>query len=128
MRGEQAGGWAERGADGRRLRALAGERWGHGGRRDPAARLGGLGKGWDRCPVAEGLAGYGEVGRLAGEGFEPVGSGGSRGRCPGGQTEVGEDLRDHLGLIDRGHDAHAAAAAGALQDVDGEDPPHELGP
>ena len=41
-----------------------------------------------------------------------------RGRCSGGQTEMGEDLGNHGGMFDGGDDLQGATARGALLDVD----------
>ena len=46
----------------------------------------------------------------------------------GGQSQVGQDLSDHHGILDAGDDAAAALALGAGQDVDAEDAAHEFGP
>src|SRR3990172_4496782 len=50
---------------------------------------------------------------------------GRRGR---GKREALEDRTGGLGWMDRREDPQRSAAAGALEDVDGEDAAHELGP
>ena len=47
---------------------------------------------------------------------------------PTGQGEAVEDGPGRFGRVDRGDQAHASAAAGAVEDFDGEDPPQEVGP
>ena len=46
------------------------------------------------------------------------GPGRCSGRCSGGQTEMGEDLGNHGGMLDGGDDLQGATALGALLDVD----------
>ncbi|MCZ6570414.1 MAG: hypothetical protein O7B23_09665 [Deltaproteobacteria bacterium] len=41
---------------------------------------------------------------------------------------MGQDPGNDLGLDDGGEDAHAALAAGTLEEVDEKDAAHELGP
>ncbi|MGI0015048.1 MAG: hypothetical protein ACREBU_16645 [Nitrososphaera sp.] len=42
----------------------------------------------------------------------------ARGRCAGGQAEMGEDLGNHGGVYDGGDDLQGAATMGAVFQVD----------
>ena len=46
----------------------------------------------------------------------------------GGQSQVGQNLLNHHGIVDAGDDAAAALAFGTDQNVDAEDAAHEFGP
>src|SRR5439155_6556596 len=50
-----------------------------------------------------------------------------RGRV-GRKAEMAQDFAQHVGRLDRGDDGHAPTAAGACQNVEIEDPPHQVGP
>jgi hypothetical protein len=50
------------------------------------------------------------------------------GRCPGGQAEVGEDVRNDGAMFDGGDDLQRAAATGAVFQVDIEHPLEQPGP
>ena len=49
------------------------------------------------------------------------------GRCPGEQAELGEDLRNDVGMFDGGDDLQGAAAAGAVFQVDIKHPLEQAG-
>jgi len=56
------------------------------------------------------------------------GRAGDRGRGPGGQAEMGEDLGDHGGIFDGGDDLQGAAAVGVVLNIDIEHPFEQPGP
>jgi hypothetical protein len=50
--------------------------------------------------------------------FEAIEGPGRSGRCSGGQTEMGEDLGSHAGMLDGGDDLQDATVLEAVLDVD----------
>ena len=60
--------------------------------------------------------------------FEAIEGPGRSGRCSGGQTEMGEDLGSHGGMLDGGNDLQGATALGAVLDVDLEHSFEQLAP
>ena len=77
-----------------------------------------------------GPRGGGVSGRGVGEEIGQRGRGAGRQRRGrvGRKAEVAQDFAQHVGRLDRGDDRHAAAAAGAFQNVEIENPPHQVRP
>src|SRR5207237_9799388 len=77
-----------------------------------------------------GDGGGGGEGRGAGEesGQRGGGAGRQRRRRLGRKAEMAQDFAQHVGRLDRGDDGHAAAAAGACQNVEIGNPPHQVRP
>ena len=61
-------------------------------------------------------------------GSEGGGAGRQRRGRVGRKAEVAQDFAQDVGRLDRGDDGHAAAAAGACQNVEIENPPHQVRP
>src|SRR5207247_52395 len=77
-----------------------------------------------------GAARGGVSGRGVGEEVGQRGRGAGRQRRGrvGRKAEMAQDFAQHVGRLDRGDDGHAAAAAGACQNVEIENPPHQVRP
>src|SRR5439155_4639127 len=86
---------------------------------------------WERLAPAPGTPGQEPRDGPSGRGVEEIrerGRGTRRQRYGwvGRKTEMVWDLAQDIGCFNRGDDGHAAAAAGARQNVQVENPPHQV--
>src|SRR5438046_10571226 len=89
------------------------------------------GRGWGGAGDPRGGAGRGGGGGRGGgeeSGQGGRGAGRQRRRRLGRKAEMAQDFAQHVGRLDRGDDGHAAAAAGACQNVEIGNPPHQVRP
>jgi hypothetical protein len=85
------------------------------------SRGGGSAQGLNRMGAGIGGGSEGQLESIEGPGR-------CSGRCSGGQTEMGEDLGDHGGMLDGGDDLQGTAAMGAVFYIDLEHSFEQPGP
>src|SRR5207247_4407863 len=102
-----------------------GEGGGGGGGGGPGGEAAG---GSGNAPAGAGRGGVsgGGVGEEIGQ--RGRGAGRQRRRRLGRKAEMAQDFAQHVGRLDRGDDGHAAAAPRACQNVEIENPPHQVRP